>query len=65
MPAQEQSLKFYSDQSNPELAVSLDELKAAWNNCSTSDDAACQLYDALFDEGDPLSFEFNEDFPSF
>jgi hypothetical protein len=50
---------------NPELAVSLDELKAAWNNCSTSDDAACQLYDALFDEGDPLSFEFNEDFPSF
>lgn len=50
---------------NPELAVSLDELKAAWNNCSASDDAACQLYEALFGEDEPLSFEFNEDFPFF
>ncbi len=50
---------------NPELVVSLDALKAAWNNCSAPDDAACQLYEALFGEGDPVSFEFNEDFPFF
>jgi hypothetical protein len=50
---------------NPELAVPLDELRAAWKNCSTPDDAACQLYNALFDEEDAVSFEFNEDFPFF
>ncbi|HET9239678.1 MAG TPA: hypothetical protein VFO10_20630 [Oligoflexus sp.] len=50
---------------NPALDIPLDELKAAWKNCSTPDDPACQLYNALFDEADPLSFEFNEDFPFF
>jgi hypothetical protein len=50
---------------NPELNVTLDELKEAWKQCSTPDDAACQLYNALFDEAEPLPFEFNEDFPFF
>jgi hypothetical protein len=50
---------------NPALDIPLDELKAAWKNCSTPDDPACQLYDALFDEADPSRFDFNEDFPFF
>jgi hypothetical protein len=50
---------------NPALDIPLDELKAAWKKCSMPDDPACQLYDALFGESDPLSFEFNEDFPFF
>lgn len=50
---------------NPALDIPLDELKAAWKNCSTPDDPACQLYDALFDESEPFSFEFKEDFPFF
>jgi hypothetical protein len=50
---------------NPALNVTLDELKEAWKQCSAPDDAACQLYNALFDEVEPQPFEFNEDFPFF
>ncbi|WP_218110216.1 hypothetical protein [Oligoflexus tunisiensis] len=50
---------------NPEFRVPLEELKAAWNNCTTLDEAACQLYKAMFDAAEPVSFEFNEDLPFF
>jgi len=50
---------------NPELRVDMEELKAAWHNCSSLNDPACRLYEALFAGEDPLSFEWSEDLPFF
>jgi hypothetical protein len=50
---------------NPEFRVPLEEMRAAWNNCTTLDESACQLYKSIFDAAEPVSFEFKEDLPFF
>lgn len=50
---------------HPESEVDIEELKKNHQQCTDEDNAACQLYQAIFSHGEMLPYQFDENIPFF